>query len=86
MSMVHATVRLGDPIWRQAGKKEITVALALGATEADLVDVLVDLYPELSSFLTDAELPLLAIREEELIKNDTVLADGDTIMFVLRSC
>lgn len=81
--MVHVTVQLGDPLWRQAGKKEITVALALDATEADLVDALVDLYPGLSSFLTDAELPLLAIREEELIKKDTALADGDTIMFVL---
>jgi hypothetical protein len=55
--MVHVTVRLGDPIWRQAGKKEITVALALGATEADLVDVLVDLYLE---------------REEEVVEDEGV--------------
>jgi molybdopterin converting factor small subunit len=55
--MVHVTVRLGGQIWRQAGKKEITVALALGATEADLVDVLVDLYLE---------------REEEVVEDEGV--------------
>lgn len=83
MGLIQVNVKLSDPLWQQPDDKEISVVLASGATEADLVDELVELYPVFTDFLTDAELPVLAIRREELLSSNTTLADGDTITFLL---
>lgn len=74
---MNIDVRLGEPFWRQIGQKEISIEVPSGASVGDLINSLSSLYPDLRSYLKDAEVPPTIFLNDELASMDTLLHDGD---------
>lgn len=70
-------VKLGEPFWRQVGKKHVTVEIQSGATVQDLIAILGKLYPDLQDFLKQAEVPPTIFLDDEIVDYDTTLSEGD---------
>ncbi len=59
------TLHLGEPFWRQVGRREVTLELAPGATVADALSALAQAYPALSSDLAGGEVaPAVFVNDE----------------------
>jgi molybdopterin converting factor small subunit len=70
-------VKLGEPFWRQIGQKAISIEIPRGGTVQDLINTLSSLYPDLRSYLNEAEVPPTIFLNDDLADLDTQLHDGD---------
>ena len=76
------TVRLGEPFWRVAGQRQLTVGVAPDQTVAHAVDALMRRYPALASEFHNGEVkPMLFVNDDEACP-ETPLADGTTLHIV----
>lgn len=70
-------VKLGEPFWRQIGRKRVTLDLRSGASVQDLINTLGTLHPELKDYLDEAEVPPTIFLNDEIVNMDTTLNEGD---------
>jgi molybdopterin converting factor small subunit len=79
---VRVIVHLGEPFWRAAGKREVEVALAEGATVADAFSALRQLHPALAAELDNDEAqPAIFVSDEEA-SLESPLSEGEKIHVV----
>jgi molybdopterin converting factor small subunit len=71
---MQVTVRLGEPFWRAAGTRDLTLELPAGATVAAVLAALCERVPALARELHDA--PPQVFAGEEEVAEDAVLAEG----------
>ncbi len=71
-------VKLGEPLWREIGEKQVTLDLQLDATIEDLISELADQYPALQEFLDQAEIPPTVFLADELVNCETKLKERDS--------
>ena len=69
-------VRLGEPLWRQVGQRELEVELEPSACVGDLVAHLEAAYPALRPWLDGAEVPPTIFLDEAVADAATPLVDG----------
>lgn len=75
--MFEITVQLGEPLWRQAGAKIVTLQLEERGTVADLIQELGRRYPVLAEYLDDEQLPPTVFLEDQIADLETTLAADD---------
>ena len=76
------TVRLGEPFWRVAGQRQLTVSVAPDQTVAHAVDALLKRCPALAPEFDNGEVkPALFVNDAEACP-ETPLADGATLHIV----
>jgi len=73
---MQVTVRLGEPFWRQANAREVTLELPAGATVRLLLEELARAYPALKPVLQDDDLPPTVFLGDELAGPDSPLSEG----------
>lgn len=75
-------VRLGEPLWRQVGKKSVELEFDERATVEVLLNRLLQMHPTLTEFLANEEIPPTIFLNDELVERETPLQDGDCPMVV----
>ena len=73
---MRVTVRLGEPLCREIGQREIEIALPESASIADLLEVLADTHPALRPWLDGEEVPPTIFLDEKVADPATPLHDG----------
>jgi hypothetical protein len=70
-------VKLGEPFWRQIGRKRIILEIPTGASVRELINELVDRHPALQEFLNQEEVPPTIFLNNEIVCMDTSQHEGD---------
>ena len=73
---MRVTVRLGDPLWRQIGERELQVDLPDAASVGDLLGHLSAAYPALLPWLAGEEVPPTVFLDEAVADAATPLHEG----------
>ena len=76
------TVHLGEPFWRQVGRRAVALTLAEGATLADACAALMQFQPALAPELENGEAKPVWFLNDEEGQPESLLADGATIHVV----
>ena len=76
------TVHLGEPFWRQVGRREVELTLADSATLADACAALMQLHPALAPELGNGEAKPVWFLNDEEGQPENLLVDGATIHVV----
>lgn len=74
---MKVTVRLGEPLWREVGDRDVAVELPESATVADLLTRLAALHPSLRPWLDGEEVPVTVFLDDSVADARTSLRDGD---------
>ncbi len=74
---MNVTVRLGEPLWRQIGQREVEIELPESARVVDLIDQLAARFPALRAWLSGDEVPPTVFLGEALADAQTPLHEGD---------
>ena len=75
-------IHLGEPLWRTAGVKELSLELAAPATVSSALAALEARLPALWSDLEEGEIPPTVFLGEEIATPETPLTDGDRLLLV----
>ncbi len=73
---MNIILHLGEPFWRCAGTRQVTVWLPEGATAAEALAALVQLHPALRAELDDGEVPPALFAGDTQVWPETPLQDG----------
>ncbi len=76
MASMRVHVRLGEPLWRQVNTREVELELPSGAVVGDMLEALGRRYPELQSYLVEAEVPPTVFLADAMADLTTPLYDG----------
>jgi molybdopterin converting factor small subunit len=76
------TLHLGEPFWRQVGRREVTLDLAPGATVADALAALAQAYPALGPELSNAEAAPAVFVDDALAAPASPLAEAARLYVV----
>lgn len=79
---MNITVKLGEPLWREAGTKEFPLELPAGSTVAELLSEVCEAYPALREYLVGADVPPTVFVGDEMVEDDAPLTDGASAMLV----
>jgi hypothetical protein len=74
---MNVTVRLGEPLWRQIGKREVEIELPDSARVADMISQLAARFPALHPWLDGDEVPPTVFLDETVADPQTLLHEGD---------
>jgi len=73
---VKITVRLGEPLWREVGARELTLDLPETSCVGDLLTHLALAFPSLNPWLGGDEIPPTVFLDEAVADSQTPLHDG----------
>ena len=73
---MHVTVRLGEPLWREVGARELTLDLPEASRVGDLLTHLSMAFPSLHPWLCGDEVPPMVFLDDALADPQTPLHDG----------
>ncbi len=77
---MRITVRLAEPFWRHAGRRDLDLELAADARVADLLALLGGQYPALKKELAETQLHIFV--GDSMADQVTRLAEGDCVHLV----
>ncbi len=70
------TVRLGEPLWRQVGRREVEVDVPASTRVGDLLREMATAYPSLRPWLDGSEVPPMVFLDEAVADPTTPLREG----------
>lgn len=74
---MRVLIYLGEPFWRAAGRRQVELALAEGATVADALAALAHTTPALAADLASSEArPLVFVNDEAATPETALLPDA----------
>ena len=73
---MKVTVRLGEPLWRQVGRREVEMDVPASTRVCDLLGEVATAYPALRPWLDGSEVPPMVFLDEVVADPATLLREG----------
>lgn len=73
---MKVTIRLGEPLWREVGRREVEMDVPDTTRVGDLLGAMASAYPTLRPWLDGSEVPPMVFLDEAVADPATPLREG----------